>query len=185
VPFAIELFFDPKSDVAVQRLGQVLEKQRIPSIFSTIGATPHISLAVFEQYDPQRLHPILKKLSSDFPPPPFRLSGLGTFPGKEGVIFLLPVVTTPLLQIHSWLHQVLPQAIEGNWNYYMPGVWVPHCTLCVKLTSRQLSRGLELMRQKFAALSGRFNQVALVEVHPRRAQATRLIYSIPFSGKKK
>src|SRR5437016_6045901 len=107
MPFAIELFFDTRSDMAVQKLGQLLEKEKITSIFSTLGATPHISLAVFEKYDPRRLHSVLKNFASRFPPAPFSLSSLGTFPGKEGVLFLAPVVTAGLLEIHSRLQGVL------------------------------------------------------------------------------
>src|ERR1017187_1175105 len=118
MPFAIELFFDTKSDMAVQKLGQLIEKEKIPTIFSTLGSTPHVSLAVFDQYDPRKLHPVMKNLASRLSPIPFRLSSLGTFPGKEGVIFLAPVVTPGLLEIHSQLQYLLAKVIEDNWVYY-------------------------------------------------------------------
>ena len=186
MPFAIELFFDTKSDMAVQKLGQRLEKEKIPTIFSRLGSTPHVSLAVFEQYDPGRLHSVLKNLASCFSTVPFRLSSLGTFPGKEGVLFLAPVVTLPILEIHSRLHQVLEKVIEGNWVYYFPGVWVPHCSLSIHLTAKKLTRGMEILRQKGFSVQGHYNRLALIEFNPKaRDHAVRLIYSVPFSGKRK
>src|SRR5258708_35065626 len=147
MPFAIELFFDTPSDMAVQKLGQLLERDKITSIFSRIGSTPHISLAVFEKYDPHRLHSVLKNLASHFSPEPFRLSSLGTFPGKGGILFLAPVVTSRLLEIHSRLQEGLERVIEGSWAYYFPEEWVPHCTLSMHLTAGKLTKGMELLRK--------------------------------------
>lgn len=184
MPFSIELFFDAKSSLKIQQCGDWLEKAKVPAIFSTRGANPHVSLAVFEQYNPDRLHALLKKLASSFPPSPFRLSSIGTFPGGEGVLFLAPVVTSTLLEVHCWLHRALEKVVEGSWIYYDPEQWVPHCTLCVHLTPRKLSQGLELLRRKGVSIQGRYTHLALVETQPVRIKPIRLIYSVPFSGKK-
>ena len=183
MPFAIELFFNPPSDLAVRNLGEWIEKGKIPTIFSTQGSTPHVSLAVFEQYNPDRLHALLKKVASSFSPIPFRLSSAATFPGKEGILFLAPVVTSRLLEIHSWLHRALTRVVEGSWFYYYPDAWVPHCTLSVKLPPRKLNQGLDRIRQRDFSVRGRYNRLALVEFGPH-IKPVRLIYSLPFSGKK-
>lgn len=181
MPFSVELFFDPKSSMAVHQLGVSLEKAGVPSVFSTLGASPHVSLAVFEQYNPERLHALLKKLAASFPPTSFRLSSVGTFFGKEGVLFLAPAVTDSLLEIHNWIHRTLPKAVEGNWLYYLPGGWAPHCTLSIRLTPKKLNKGLEVLRRKGGAIQGHYSHLALVETHPR-IKPIRLVYSIPFSG---
>lgn len=184
MPFAIELFFDPKLDMQVQGLGQLLEKQGIPTTFATLGATPHLSLAVFEAYDPQ-LHSALKKLSASFPALKVKLSSLGTFPGKEGVLFLSPQVGPELLEIHDILHRLLPDVAQGNWDYYLPEHWVPHCTLSIHLSPKKLTLGIDWVRKKFVAVSGRCTHLALVEVDPEMKKPIRLISSIPLSGKKR
>ena len=183
MPFSIALFFDAKSSMAVHQYGDLLEMARVPSIFSTLGASPHISLAVFEQYNPERLHALMKKLAASFPPTPFRLSSIGTFPGKEGVLFLAPVVTDSLLEIHNRVHRALDKVVESSWVYYFPGGWVPHCTLSIRLTWKKLAKGIELLRRKGFSIHGRCSHLALVETHPR-LKSVRLIYSIPLSGKK-
>lgn len=183
MPFSIVLFFDAKSSMAVHQYGDLLERARVPSIFSTLGASPHVSLAVFEQYNPERLHGLMKKLAASFPPTHFRLSSIGTFPGKEGVLFLAPVVTDSLLEIHNRVHRALDKVVESSWIYYFPGGWVPHCTLSIRLTWKKLAKGIELLRQKGFSIQGRFSHMALMETHPR-LKSVRLIYSIPLSGKK-
>lgn len=184
MPFSIELFFDTKSDLAVQKIGSILEKGKIPSIFSTLGATPHVSLAVFERFDHRRLHSVMKKLASSYSAVPFKLSSVGSFPGKEGVLFLAPASEIRLLEIHSWLHGIINNVVERSFGYYLPGQWVPHCTLALKLSPRKLEKGLTLLGKSNVALSGRYTQLALVETHPVHIRPIRLIYSIPFSGKK-
>jgi 2'-5' RNA ligase len=184
VPFAIELFFDPRLDLEIQRLGQFLEKRNISTTFSTLGATPHVSLAVFNGYDPAKLHSVLKNLSGTFPVLPIKISSLGTFPGKEGVLFLSPKVTRSLLEIHEAIHRVVAGVIQGNWDYYCPDLWVPHCTLSIHLSTKNLWKGFELVRNKFKAMNGRCTHLALVEIDPAMKKPIRLISSIPLTGKK-
>lgn len=184
MPFSVELFFDPKSSLAVTQCAHGLEKAKVPTLFSTLGAVPHVSLAVFEQYNPDRLHALLKKLASSFPPTAFQLGSAGIFPGKEGVLFLAPVVSNFLLEIHSGLHRAIPKVVEGSWVYYLPGQWVPHCTLSIQLKDSQLARGLQLLRRRGFSIRGRYHRLALVETQPGRIKHIRLIYSIPLTGKK-
>lgn len=183
MPFAIELFFDPKLDMQILGLGQLLEKRGIPTTFATLGATPHLSLAVFDSYGPQ-LHSALKKLSASFPVLRVKFSSLGTFPGKEGVLFLAPKIDGTLLEIHEILHRLLPDVAQGNWDYYLPEHWVPHCTLSVHLSPQRLLQGIELVRKEFKATGGRCTRLALVEVDAQMKKPIRLISSIPLSGKK-
>ncbi len=184
MPFSVELFFDPKSSLAVRQCAEALEKVKVPSIFSTLGAAPHVSLAVFEQYNPDRLHALLKKLASSFPSTNFQLASLGTFPGREGVFFLAPIVTSSILEVHSKLHRAIPGVVEGSWVYYLPGQWVPHCTLSIQLTASQLAHGFELLRRRGFSIRGRYHRLALVETQPGRIKPVRQIYSMPLSGKK-
>ena len=184
MPFAVELFFDPKLDLEILRLGQFLEKRDIPTTFATLGATPHVTLAVFEVHDPDNLHSVLKKISGSFPVLPVRLSSIGTFPGKEGVLFLSPKADPSLLEIHAALHRALPDVAGGNWDHYLPENWVPHCTLCIRLSPKKWARGLELVGKRFVGLKGCFNRLTLVEIDPAMKKPIRLISSIPLSGKK-
>ena len=185
MPFSIELFFDPRSSLAVQQCGEALEAAGIPSIFSTLGAAPHVSLAVFEKYRPERMHATLKKMGAAFPATPFALGSLGSFPSRDGVLFLAPVVTEPLLEIHGWIHRALSKSVEGSWDYYHPGRWTPHCTLCLRLSPKKLGRGLELLKRRTFPIRGRYQRLALVETHPVHIKPIRLVYSIPLSGQKR
>jgi hypothetical protein len=57
--------------------------------------------------------------------PCLRLHTLGTFPGREGALFLGVVVTAELLAFHAEVHAALAGRAIGHWPYYQPGSWVP------------------------------------------------------------
>lgn len=183
MPFAIELLFDAKTDAKVRAWGRRLEKAGAKTIFSTHGASPHVALSVFESYDKRRLPSLLRRLGKRFPKIELRLSSLGSFPGKEGVLFFAPVPSEALLRLHSLVHQGSRGLARGSWEYYKPGWWVPHCTLCMHLPRKALAKGFSLVQKANFGMTGRFTRVALVEVIPGSKDPIRPILSVPLTGK--
>lgn len=183
MPFAIELLFDAESDKKVRRIGAGLEKRGIPTIFSFPGGEPHVALAVFEKCDPFRLNRGLKKIAGSFPKFELRLSSVGSFPGKEGVLFLAPVVTPDLLRLNVLTHNLLEKSAGGVWDYYKPGWWVPHCTLSINLPPRKLIQGLDQVKKMDFGLVGRYQRLVFEEVSLDCPPVVRTLYSLPLSGK--
>jgi 2'-5' RNA ligase len=176
MPFAIELLFDSRTDKAVRKLGRLLENKKIPTILSAPGASPHLTLAVFDKLKQKRMIPLLDKLARRFNPIPFALASLGNFPGKERALFLAPVVTPDLLKLHQSLHLSMKGLIQGELAYYFPGRWVPHCTLGMGLTLGELNQGFDYLQKLPYAQKGRYTRLALAEYHP-----VKEIYSVPLA----
>jgi 2'-5' RNA ligase len=176
MPFAIELLFDPKTDKSVRRIGERLEKIRIPTILSGEGASPHVTLAVFDKYSRNRIPPLLNHLARRFSPIPFSFSSLGSFPGAERALFLSPVMTPELLKLHSQLHGSIKHLTKGALSYYKPGSWVPHCTLGLGLSKADLTKAFNFLQKTPYSLRGLYNRLALAEYHP-----VKEIYSVPLA----
>ncbi|WP_425568669.1 2'-5' RNA ligase family protein [Nonomuraea antimicrobica] len=68
-------------------------------------------------------------------PPVVDLYVLGTFPRNEGTLFLTATVTADLLACHARVHTALADEAVEHWSHYLPGNWVPHCTLALGLDS--------------------------------------------------
>lgn len=173
MPFAIELLFDPKTDKAVRRLGNLLEKKWIPTILSARGASPHVTLAVFEAFNRKRVFHLLDRLAGRFHPIPLALSSLGNFPGSERALFLAPVVTPNLLKLHELLHRSLKELAQGLLPYYLPGRWVPHCTLGMGLSRKDLIRAFDILQKIPYDQKGVFKRLAMAEYPP-----VKEIYSV-------
>ena len=171
--YAIELFFDDASERAVRRtwdgLGAALGK---PSL-SELGARPHVSLAVYDDSletngFPERLLDFARSVA----PFEFKLSSVGTFPGSEGVVFLAPVVTLRLLEVHARFHEVFSKHDHAGMGYYLPGNWVPHCTVAIDLPAAEVREAVGYCREAFRPISGRFQEIGLVEFRPVKELCT-------------
>ncbi len=57
------------------------------------------------------------------------LANLSTIAGAADTLALAAVVDAELLAVHSAVHDVLAGRAHGQAASYLPGSWVPHCTL--------------------------------------------------------
>ena len=185
MPYAIELLLDAPTDRKIRAIGARLERRGVPTIFSFPGGEPHVALAVFEHGDLSRLKLNIKKIASKLPKMEARLSSVGSFPGMEGILFLSPVATIALLSLNRQIHGLLKKTAWGVWDYYKPGWWVPHCTLCMKLPAGKMLQGLDQVKKMNFGLVGRFNRLVLVEVSGKWPPMVQVLYSIPLPGKMK
>ncbi len=165
--YAIELFYDDEAEQAVRKvwdgIGTALGKRSL----SELGARPHVSLAVYgDDLDTTGFPEQLLEFARSIDPFDFTLSSLGTFPGQERVVFLAPVVTRRLLTVHARFHEVFSKHDNVGMGYYLPGNWVPHCTVAIDLSSAEVTAALAYCREAFQPISGRFQEIGLVEFRP-------------------
>ena len=165
--YAIELFYDEASERAVRDIWDGLGTALGQPSLSELGARPHVSLAVYgDGLDtngfPERLLEFARSIDSF----DFTLSSLGTFPGQEGVVFLAPVVTRRLLEVHAQFHEVFSNHDDAGMGYYLPGNWVPHCTVAINLPAAEVIEAVAYGREAFQPISGRFQEIGLIEFRP-------------------
>lgn len=94
------------------------------------------------------------------------LSAVGTFPTAEGVVFLLPAVTVELLSVHARLHSRLEQAGLTVNPYYLPGRWIPHCTVATDLRPEAVPAAVEVCRTGRAFGEVRLLSAGIVRFRP-------------------
>src|SRR5262245_52848517 len=85
--FAVEMYFDQKTEKALRELCKVLADAGVRSVLDEIGDRPHISLAVFSQVDVDALLEETGRFATDTRPMPITLSAIGAFPSAEAVLF--------------------------------------------------------------------------------------------------
>jgi 2'-5' RNA ligase len=117
---ALVAFFDSEADRKVRELQQ------------RVGAThrypPHLTYAVAGTIG-QKVRKELREDLERLWMPDLYLHTLSTFSSSENVLMLGAVVDTELLAVHSAIHDVLASKVKNPNAYYLPGNWVPHCTL--------------------------------------------------------
>jgi hypothetical protein len=166
--FAIILYFDPAAEARVRSLWQALADQGISSIMSKMGIRPHISLAAAESLDPDRACADLSKLAQHSTPILTALSAVGTFSAGQGVVYLAPVVTAEMIELHGALNARLEQAGLVLYDYYRPAVWIPHCTTAINLLPDEIGVAVQVCRAADVFGPARLAHIALVEYMPIR-----------------
>ena len=177
--FAVELSFDAEADTAVRRLWERLEEHGISDVMPSLGACPHISLAVFDSVDTGALRGELKRFAAAEACIDTRFSAVGTFPTDECVVYLAPVVTRELLEMHARLHARLDALGMDSVENYRPGNWIPHCTVALDLLHGSVSRAIESCFHGHFFIPVRLQAVQLIEFRP---VTTLCSYSLKDAG---
>jgi 2'-5' RNA ligase len=171
--FAIVLFFDSTVSEKIEALrNRIRQAAGLPDPADTRWRA-HMTLAMFDSI--ASLEPvirIMKSFSDAVPPFDIKMESVGWFPTPERVIFLSPVATRRLLDVHERLHRLLEREGLISQPYYRPGKWVPHTTLSAGLPAGFETTALEEILSSavfgFAAL----DEVGLVEFDPIKYLAT-------------
>ena len=168
--YAVEMYFDPAGE---RQIGNLIDQLSSRGIRSSRPAAsrPHVSLAVFDQVDLERMSVALRKFARECSALRLYLASIGRFPSDEGVVFLAPVVHRELLELHAKLHR-MPSVVAGTRReYYLAGRWVPHCTIAEGLTPADICITLKLARNSRACREVSIHEIGLVQLGPHRVIA--------------
>lgn len=140
---ALVLFFDDEADNKIRALWRALDDAGVPSLASRSHRRhrPHVSFAVAGTI-PTAARKALRADLGLLSVPNLWLYTLGTFPTAENTLFLGAVTDAELLAVHSAVHDTLAGRVRHPSAAYLPGAWIPHCTLAVGGTLPHLAAGL-------------------------------------------
>lgn len=140
---ALELYFDPVADQRIRRVWDALEEVEVPSLREHTHRRhrPHLSLVVADHLDPDAVG---AALAGTTVAAPLRLSFqyVGQFVGR--VLWLGPAPTAALLAHQAAVHTRLMDAGIELSPFYLPGVWVPHCTLSMRVPVTKIAEAVRL-----------------------------------------
>lgn len=158
---AIELFFDR---TASDRFRTVWHS--IGSTLPERGAEPHLTLSVHDASVEALLVPLVEAFAQVIPVFSISIASIGTFPGREGVVFAAPVVTNHLLALHTHFHDRLSKAGLLVDPHYQPGHWVPHVTLAQELSSEAVAEVVRRSRDSDLFGTARIVEIGIIEFPP-------------------
>jgi 2'-5' RNA ligase len=175
--FAVITYFNPTAEAEVQSLWALLSEKQISSVIATMGIRPHLSLACIENLDAQQVCAMLKTFAQSVSPLTIKFGAVGTFPTEQGVVYLAPVVTLELLQLHEEFRVRLADLGFSSHEYYRPGNWIPHCTVAINLPPESVPAAVSVCRRSDVFHAVQLVEIALVEYLP-----VREICVHPFGG---
>jgi hypothetical protein len=164
--YAIELYLEDKYASMIKSLWQRLADEGITTTMLDNGCEPHITLGVFEDLDVDASIILLDPFFDTVQVPRLDFAVLGCFPATK-VLHCPPIVTNPLLAVHSQFHRVISSVVSNPVPYYQPEHWIPHCTIAIDLTLEKLARAFDNVLEDWQPFQSRFQAVALVNPTPK------------------
>ena len=172
MPVAIELFLDEPSANVVREIWRSIAEGGVSAYLHTSGIRPHLTLAVGSQVDGPAVEAVLCEWAAVTAPLRVSFTGLGLTPTAPANIYLTAVVTADLLELHADLQQKLSGLVDTPSERYLPGRWVPHCTLSERVPADQIGRALEIARSAPLPLTVHLAEIGLVNFSPLQQRAT-------------
>ena len=163
MPYAFELALDPASAAVVREAWRELDSAGI-GYMARSGASPHVSLGIWETIDRQGAAAELARFAAQTPPAEVTLASVGFFP--RVAVFLAPTVTAQLLELHARFHRRFEHVGGAPWELYRPGVWVPHCTLAMDVEADRFGDALAIAGRVPLPLPARLIEIGIVEFRP-------------------
>ncbi|MDR4901468.1 2'-5' RNA ligase family protein [Bacillus mycoides] len=123
------------------------------------GVEPHITLADYNELD---VNLYTEKLE-EFVVFQENIAAV-TFPTNR-TIFLAPTITDELLRLHHSYHDYFKVFHDNLQSYYVPGKWIPHCTIANGLNSNQFLSVMEYIYEKFDVTIASIEKLKLIKVN--------------------
>ncbi|NJN16166.1 MAG: 2'-5' RNA ligase family protein [Oscillochloris sp.] len=157
--------FDPELEGAVRDLQQLVAS--VSGHAAELSIPPHITLLGGDALDAE-WDAAVAQLALQTAAFPVRLAAPAAF-FAAGVLYLAPSVTLGLAQLQTELLNLAVQRQAQLWEHFVPGTWVPHCTLGFDLNPEQLAQAFAAVHSGRSALRGTITSLALFELRENHA----------------
>lgn len=170
--YAIELVFAEESQKVIDDLRIKLSKHGVHDEAVKLN---HISIGDYKTDNIEELKEKVIEFSKTIKPFELSLVSVGTFMTKENVIFLEPVMTSELIEIHRRFIDFMKD-FDGVLNaYYDIDKWMPHCTISIRLSDQELFKGMKILKEiiklpikvkveKIDIINYPFNQIMMLDL---------------------
>ena len=163
--YAIELYFDPKTEEKLWELPRKIAAEHISTKYLEWKTRPHLTLACFNNVNEMQCIEQLKAFAVRHNTMPAHICSVGMFPDTK-TIFVSSVMNVRIYQFHQELHESLKNFDTKGWEWYCPDTWAPHCTIALTGDdeSEAFDRAASLVLREFRKLAGEFAAIGLVKL---------------------
>ncbi len=127
---------------------------------------PHVTIGLWNDVDIRRCDKILEQISFATPIISVKLASIGVF-NNTGSVFLAPVMTSQLDNLHKTIHNDFSFCDKKGWEYYLPNNWVPHCSVALngQDNTENLVKATEYAIKNFYPIyNSTFVEMGIVEI---------------------
>jgi 2'-5' RNA ligase len=160
--YAVEIVLTDDGSEIVRRIWERLYENGLTYMVDC-GAVPHITLAVCADIRLEAYESEIRGFAPDLIDMRMEFGALGMFPSSR-TFFLSPTCTEKLLAVHRRFHEWF--CAVGTGVMYLPGAWVPHCTLAMHVEEHQWSMVVDVCRTEWQRFTAGAKGIGLLEFEP-------------------
>jgi 2'-5' RNA ligase len=163
--YAVELYFNKETEEKIMRLPQGLAEKGLSTRYLEWKTRPHITLGLFNNIDLEKCDKLLKEFTKEVKSLPAHLSSIGIF-NNSRCVFLSPVVTRDLLELHLNFHDTFSFCDHSGYEYYLPDSWAPHCSVMLGDSDddNAFYESAKHVIENYEVLHGLFSEISFVEI---------------------
>ena len=158
--YAIVLYMDDEKTDMVKRM--IRELAPVCGSDYCIPIAPHVTISCIIAENEELVREEAEKLSRLLKKGEIRLASIGAF--QPAVLFLSPVVDAWLIESSQTANDRMLRVSEiGNKGRYIPGTWVPHMAVAMKMDREGLYRGFARLSEIFTPFRAEIDKMALIK----------------------
>jgi 2'-5' RNA ligase len=161
--FAIALGFDESTAAVIRRVRLNIGFARDDDATSP---PPHITLAACSGLNTELFRVEAAGFAAHTPRLPCTLASIGIFPTVEGVLYLAPSITADLVQLQLEVVDRLRAVGAEIERYWLPGQWVPHCTLALGIPREEIATAVAGTLTGWQPLAGHLVRLGVASIDP-------------------
>lgn len=163
--YAIELYYDKKTEEKLSNLAQRVADEKLSTKFLQWKSRPHVTLACFSDVDETKCISILKRFAGERKVLPAYIGSVGMFNDTK-TIFVSPIMTKNMYTLQSELHDYMQEFDTKGWEWYCPDRWVPHCTIALTNEDDEdvFYKASHLILHELEKVAGEFVAIGLVKI---------------------
>jgi 2'-5' RNA ligase len=161
--YGVFFTFDDKTQTALQGLRErmVREVKGLPRVAGKMG--PHLTLAVFDDNDHERVLEHFQKLAESLRPFNLTIHDIGFFPGRRKVIFAAPLPSPELQLCYECCHAAFKNAAMVP-DYRDSEKWHAHITLAKGISGRVFHNAKSCAETNWTPMNAAVQKIGIVNV---------------------
>jgi 2'-5' RNA ligase len=165
--YVVVLLFDRESEEKILKICSDICGHDSGAFMVDSCSKPHITIAICEEINEQTFYTGLESFAVSSDKFNLRFESIGIFNFKNITLFLSPVITDALINIHKKFYAFFTEDICNTpTEQYLPNKWVPHCTLAVDMTPGESITAIKSLIGNFQALDVQVEYIGIAEYSP-------------------
>ncbi len=163
--YLISIYFDDITDSRIRNYMKQIAKYTGSTAMLDGNIPPHITISGFQTDSERTAKEIFDRITKKTAAGTLQWVSVGVF--LPHVIYLLPVLNEYLQRLSEITYKEV--IVEKNVMlspYYKPFQWLPHATLCKRLTKEQMKIAFEVMQNQFGPFESEITRIGLAKTNP-------------------